>query len=69
MYFYVEPNPFAVHTFEVTTGGVSSGVFSANGSAGAAYCGVYSGGGDLGEILITCTSGVDFSSGEFGWSD
>ena len=71
-YLYVEPNPFSEHTFEVVAepGGFSSGEFTANGSAGAAYCGVYdSTGGAISSVTITCTTSVDFATGEFGWSD
>jgi hypothetical protein len=66
LYFYVEPNPFSEQTFEVVCDGVSSGSFSAHGSAGATYVGVYSGTG-ISSCDITCST--DFASGEYGWSD
>jgi len=66
-YFYVEPNPFEEHTFEVVADGESSGTFTAHGDAGATYVGVYdSGGGSI--STITITSSADFATGEFGWS-
>jgi hypothetical protein len=63
-YFYVEPNPFSVQTFTVTADDGSSASFTADGSAGAAYCGVY--GSGIQNITIFCTSGDDFAIGEFG---
>ncbi len=68
-YLYVEPNPFSLQTFEVVAepGGVSSGSFSAEGSAGAAYCGVYdSAGASITSVTITGSS--DFATGEYGIS-
>lgn len=66
VYFYVEPNPFAVHNFEVIADGVSSGIFSADGSGGARYVGVYNPSGTVNNIRINCE--VDFASGEYGWA-
>lgn len=66
VYFYVEPNPFEVHNFEVVADGVSSGIFSADGSGGATYVGVYNTSGTVNNITINCD--VDFASGEYGWS-
>jgi hypothetical protein len=64
-YFYVEPNPFQLHTFKVLVDDwYESEEFEAHGSAGAAYCGIYYPG--LSTVKVTCTSGVDFSVGEFG---
>ncbi|MBP9025393.1 MAG: hypothetical protein KBH81_04505, partial [Phycisphaerae bacterium] len=64
-YFYVEPNPFAEHTFEVTlNGSYVCSQFTAHGSAGAAYVGVC--GSPVETVTVTCTSGVDFAVGEFG---
>lgn len=68
-YFYVEPNPFAVHDFEVVADGVSSGVFPADGSGGAVYVGVYDdSGGTISSITVRCVTGVDFATGEYGWA-
>ena len=69
VYFYVEPNPFAVHTFQAVAqpGSVSTGTFTADGSAGATYVGFYdTGGGSI--TSITITSSADFAVGEFGWA-
>jgi hypothetical protein len=63
--FYVEPNPFTVQSFEVIADGVSSGVFSASGDAGATYVGICDDGG-ISNVTISCTT--DFASGEFAWS-
>ena len=60
-YFYVEPNPYAQHTFTVTADDGSSASFDAHGSAGAAYCGVF--GADIAWVTISCD--VDFAIGEF----
>ena len=68
-YFYVEPNPFAVHTFEAIAqpGGVSTGIFSADGSGGATYVGFFTDdGSDI--TSITVNSSVDFAIGELGWA-
>ena len=57
LYFYVEPNPFEVHTFKLTVNGFwESEEFSADGASGAAYAGVC--GPDIQTITVTCTSGV-----------
>ena len=69
VYFYVEPNPFSVQTFEAIAqpGDVSTGVFSADGSGGATYVGFYATGGDtIQGITINCST--DFATGEFGWN-
>jgi hypothetical protein len=67
VYFYVEPNPFAQHTFELLVNGTYlSDPFTAHGSAGAAYVGVC--GNPVATIVLTCISGVDFAIGEFGIS-
>jgi len=64
-YLYVEPNPFGVHTFKLTANGIiESEEFTADGEAGAAYAAVC--GAALQTITITCTTGIDFSIGEFG---
>jgi hypothetical protein len=66
-YMYVEPNPFDTHTFEVLSGGATSGPFTVVGDSGARYVGIYDdGGGTLGTVTIRCD--VDFASGEFGWA-
>jgi len=72
LYFYVEPNPIFDHIrsypFEVVADGVSSGTFTAHGSAGASYVGVYdSCGGGISNVQVN--SSVDFATGEYGWSD
>jgi hypothetical protein len=65
-YFYVEPNPFAVHYFTaVGDDGTSSGSFSADGEGGAAYVGIF--GAGLESVTISTDDGVtDFAIGEFG---
>ena len=64
-YFYVEPNPYGLHTFKLTANGIFvSEEFTAEGSSGAAYAGVC--GSGLDTIKIECTSGVDFAIGELG---
>jgi len=68
-YAYVEPNPFSEQTFEVVAepGGVSSGSFTAHGSSGATYFGVYDdSGASVTSVTITCDT--DFASGEYGIS-
>ena len=66
IYFYVEPDPFQDHTFKVLVDDFfESDEFVANGSAGAAYCGIYYPAG-ISTVKVTCTSGVAFSIGEFG---
>jgi hypothetical protein len=69
VYFYVEPNPFTVHDFEAIAqpGGVSTGVFQADGSGGATYVGFYATGSDTIQS-ITINSSADFATGEFGWN-
>ena len=68
-YFYVEPNPFAIHDFEVFADGVSSGLFTADGSSGATYVGAYDdAGGSISSITVRSISGVDFATGEYGIS-
>jgi hypothetical protein len=65
-YFYVEPNPFQMHTFEaVAQDGTSSGEFTAHGQSGATYVGFY---GTPGSLLssIEITGSTDFAIGEFG---
>jgi len=65
VYFYVEPNPLALHTFQVTVNGwFVCEEFTAHGSAGAAYIGVC--GNPVKMVTVTCTSGVPFAIGEFG---
>jgi len=76
-YFYVEPNPFAWHNFNVTVypGAVSSGPFAVLGASGATYVGVYMtsssnpcfGGIERIEIYSD-TDDFGFASGEFGWA-
>jgi len=61
-YFYVEPNPFALHSFTISSGG-TSGVFSIDGSSGARGFAFLD---PLGLGSITITSDVDFAFGEFG---
>jgi hypothetical protein len=71
VYFYVEPNPFEVHTFEAIAQpcGVSTGPFTADGSGGATYVGFYAtGSSTIESITITCTTGADFAVGELGWA-
>ena len=64
-YMYIEPNPFAEHSFKLIANGViESDPFTAHGSAGATYAGVC--GEGLETITVVCTSGVDFAIGEFG---
>jgi hypothetical protein len=66
VYFYVEPNPFAVHTFQVLVNGTYlSDPFTADGSAGAAYVGVC--GTPVETIVLTdvSMSPADFAVGEF----
>ena len=65
-YFYVEPNPFEERYFTATADdGTSSGSFSAHGSAGAVYVGVF--GEGLESVNIASDDGVtDFAIGEFG---
>ena len=69
VYFYVEPDPFAVHTFTVVAqpGGVSSGSFSVDGSGGAKYVGIF---GTAGSTVAsaTITGSAAFAVGEFGWA-
>ncbi|MDP2955967.1 MAG: hypothetical protein Q8N53_06080, partial [Longimicrobiales bacterium] len=67
-YFYVEPNPFSLQTFQVVAqpGDVSSGSFSAHGSSGAVYVGVFDRGGTI--TSVTITGSTDFATGEYGWS-
>jgi hypothetical protein len=65
LYFYVEPDPFEEHTFQVTINdSYVCDEFTAHGSAGAAYIGVC--GNPVETITLTCTSGVAFAIGEFG---
>jgi hypothetical protein len=65
-YFYVEPNPFEMHTFEaVAQDGTSSGEFTAHGQSGATYVGFYGTGGSL-LSSIEITGSTDFAIGEFG---
>jgi hypothetical protein len=63
--FYVEPGPFALHTFTATTDdGTSSGEFTAHGQSGATYVGFYSTeGSTITSIEIDCTT--RFAIGEF----
>jgi len=61
-YFYVEPNPFSVFSFTVSSGG-TSGVFSVDGSGGARGFAFID---PLGLGTITISSDVDFAFGEFG---
>jgi hypothetical protein len=68
-YFYVEPDPFAMHKFEVVAEpGPVSATLEAHGSSGAKYVGVYNKEGTISRIKITCVSGAAFASGEYGWS-
>jgi hypothetical protein len=67
-YLYVEPNPFAEHTFEVIADGVSSGKFISHGESGAKYVGVHNKDGTISSITIRCLTGVDFATGEYGWA-
>jgi hypothetical protein len=67
-YLYVEPNPFETHEFQVVADGVPSPTFKADGRSGAKYVGVYNKEGTISSITIKCLSGVDFASGEYGWS-
>jgi len=60
--FYVEPNPFAVHTFNVTADGVASGPFTVDGNGGAKYVGICD---DSGISSVTINCDVDFASGEY----
>jgi len=65
VYFYVEPDPFELHTFQVTiNGSFVCDEFTAHGSAGAAYIGVC--GNPVETVTLTCVSGVGFAFGEFG---
>jgi hypothetical protein len=66
-YFYVEPDPFASHTFEVVADGAAVKV-TAHGSAGAKYVGVYNMDGTISSIRITCLTGAAFATGEYGWA-
>jgi hypothetical protein len=54
-----------VQSFEVIADGVSSGIFSADGDAGATYVGICC---DEGISNVTINSTADFASGEFAWS-
>ena len=69
-YFYVVPNPFALHDFEVFADGVSSGVFSSDGadlSGGAVYVGAYDdSGGSISSITVQSLDDVSFATGEYG---
>jgi hypothetical protein len=62
-YFYTEPNPFSDQTFVVTADDGTSTTFRANGSGGAAFCGVV---GVVQTLTVECTTGNDFAIGEFG---
>jgi hypothetical protein len=66
--FYVEPNPFVVHTFQVlVNGSYLSDPFTADGSGGAAYVAVC--GNPVETIQLTCITSptpADFAIGEFG---
>lgn len=67
-YAYVEPNPFAVQTCEMTgvgtSGSKSSGTFPVDGSGGAVGVGFHESAGTLSAIRVTCD--VDFATGEYG---
>jgi hypothetical protein len=69
-YFYVEPNSFALYNFKVVADGASSGSFTAHGSNGAKYVGVYNSdpAGTVSNIRIECDDPNGFASGEYGWS-
>jgi hypothetical protein len=60
--FYAEPNPFAVFTITVSSGGVSSSA-QVDGSGGAYGWGIYDA---AGITSITISADVDFAFGEFG---
>jgi hypothetical protein len=65
VYFYVQPNPFAEHTFQVLVNGMHlSEEFTAHGSAGAVGFGVCA--NPVHTVVVTCMSGADFAIGEFG---
>jgi hypothetical protein len=73
LYFYVEPNPFEIHNFiAVATGSdasaCSTGVFTADGDAGAAYVGFWSTDPSVTIVSVEINCEVDFASGEYGWS-
>ncbi len=61
-HFYAEPNPFALFTIIVSSGGVSSAAL-VDGSGGAYGWGIYDA---AGLTSITISSDVDFAFGEFG---
>jgi len=65
VYFYVQPSPFAEHTFQVLVNETHlSEQFTAHGSAGAVGFGVCA--NPLHTVVVSCTSGADFAIGEFG---
>ena len=59
---YAEPNPFALFTITVSSGGVSSSAL-VDGASGAYGWGIYDA---AGITSITISSDVDFAFGEFG---
>jgi len=71
-YFYLEPNPFAMHSFTVTatddSGAISSITGVASGDAGAALFTIWTGGPCITSITIDSNDGVDFAIGQFGYN-
>jgi hypothetical protein len=67
-YAYVEPNPFAVQTCEMTaigsSGSQSTGPFPVSGDSGARGWGFVEGAGTISQIMVSCD--VDFATGTYG---
>jgi len=65
VYFYVQPSPFAEHTFQVLVNETHlSEQFTAQGSAGPVGFGVCA--NPVHTVVVSCMSGADFAIGEFG---
>jgi len=69
-YFYVEPNPFAVHNCSAiatsSTGTASTGGFPVDGDHGARMVGFHDPAGIISKIDVSCSA--DFATGEYGWA-